>query len=535
MAFHKMPPVNMIRQMLMYRQWVPHRVRFWLFIFFALIYQLVGGVYLASMTQMVGELAFLSEDVTMAGYCTLIGLTIIFPMLFRIKFRFFTRQLFFITGIGLIICNVLAMHVEIPWVIWLICFVAGMLKMAGMFGCMSSIQLCITPTRNFGVFFPVVYILVCGSIQLSGMCTAYISYFTNWRMMNLLLILLLLMHLVAVFFLMKKDHRSGPYLPFKGVDFTGLALWSALLLVGTWIFTFGEHYDWWYSHQIWIASFIFILLLTLCIIESKIKEQPYIALKAFSYPRVINLMLLLLGLSVLQAAAHSLQPIYINAVLHYDSLNAISLNYPELLGVIFGALLAFYSIVKWKWTVKKYIFLAFLLVAYYEIAMYFLIDVDTNKEAMYLPLFALGMAEVMMESIATYYLSQAIPFIHFFMTISIIGFVRAGLGSAIGSAIVHRLFNWSMAKNFMLTSSNIDGTASANVLPQWLDSASVVSTQSLMISLKECYGYLILVAIAFLVIILMTNYKTSIRRLLPRVMSVRRWLNNTSTQDPTTI
>lgn len=534
MAFHKMPPVNMIRQMLMYREWVPHRVRFWLFIFFALIYQLVGGVYLASMTQMVGDLAFLSEDVTMAGYCTLIGLTIIFPMLFRIKFRFFTRQLFFITGIGLILCNIVTMYVEIPWVIWIVCFFAGILKMAGMFGCMSSIQLCITPTRNFGVFFPVVYILVCGAIQLSGMCTAYIAYFTNWRVMNLLLIVLLIIHMTIAFFFMKKDHRSGPYLPLKGVDFFGFALWSALLIVGTWIFTFGEHYAWWENQTIWIATLIFIILLIACLAESKFKENPYIALKAFTYPRVISLMIILLGLSVLQAAAHSLQPIYVNSVLQFDSLNAISLNYPELLGVIFGALLAFYSIVKWKWSVKKYIFMAFALIAYYEISMYFLIGYDTNKEAMYLPLFAFGMAEVMMETIATYYLSQAIPFLHFFMTISIIGFIRAGLGTAIGAAIVHRLFNWSMAKNFMLSSSNIDGQATIANVHNWADQMNIISTQSLMISIKECYGYLILIAIIFMVIVLATNFKTSITRMLPRLMSVRRWLNNTTSQDPTT-
>ncbi len=535
MGHSKMPPVNLIRQMLMYREWVPHRLRFWLFILFALTYQLVGGVYLASMTQMVGELSYISEDVSMAGYCTLIGLTIIFPMLFRLKFRFFTRQLFFITGIGLIICNILAMYVEIPWIMWIICFVAGILKMTGMFGCMSSIQLCITPTRNFGVFFPVVYILVCGAIQLSGMSTAYISYFTNWRMMNVLLVALLIMHLACVFFLMKKDHRSGPYLPLKGVDFVGFILWSAFLLVGTWIFTFGEHYEWWYSPKIWNATILFIALFIICIFESKKKKQPYIELKAFTYTRVVNLMIILLGLVVLQSASHSLQPIYINAVLHYDSLNAISLNYPELLGIIFGALLAFYSIVKWKWSTKKYIFIAFLLVLYYEISMYNLIDAETNKEAMYLPLFAFGMAEVMMESIATYYLSQAIPFVHFFMTISIIGFVRAGLGSAIGSAIVHRLFNWTMAKNFMTTSSNIDGTASVYDLPQWIDNMSVTSVQSLMLSLKECYGYLILVAIVLLVIVLASNYKTTITRLLPKVMSVRRWLTLSNSQDPTTI
>lgn len=534
MAHHKMPPVNLIRQLLMYRDGVPRRLRFWLFIFFALIYQFSGGVYTASLNQMVGELAFLSEDVIMAGYCTLIGLTIVFPMLFRLKFRFFTRQLFFIAGIGLIICNILTMYVTIPWVIWIICFIVGVLKMMGMFGCMSSIQLCITPTRNFGVFFPVVYILVCGAIQLSGMCTAYITYFTNWKLMNAVIILLLTVHCGLVFYLMKKDHRPGPYLPLNGVDFIGFGLWSMILLTGTWICTFGEHYDWWDSPEINIASGIFVTLLGICLLWSNRCQEPYISLKSFTYPRVINIVITLTGITIMQAAAHSLQPIYVNSILHYDSLNTISLNFPELAGIVFGALLAYYTIVRWKWSIKKYLFFVFALVTYYILSMYYIIDTDTSKETMYIALIAFGMAEVMMESIATYYLSQAIPFIHFFQTIAIIGFIRAGFGTALGAAIVHRLFNWSMSKNFMTSSSNIDGINNID-LPPFADLSNIITTQSLMISLKECYGFLIALGIIMLIIVLLSNYKTSIKRLLPRIMSVRMWLSRKNLQDPTTI
>ena len=32
-----------------------------------------------------------------------------------------------------------------------------------------------TPTRNFAVFFPVVYLIVLGSIQLSGLATVYLG------------------------------------------------------------------------------------------------------------------------------------------------------------------------------------------------------------------------------------------------------------------------------------------------------------------------------------------------------------------------
>lgn len=535
MAFPKMPSAKEVKQLLMYESWVPRRVRFWLIVFFALIYQFAGGIYLASLSQMVGDVAVLSEDFTMAGYCTLIGLTMVFPMLFRLKFRFYTRQLFFIASVGLIICNILTMYIEIPCVLWIICFIVGVLKMMGMFGCMTSIQLCITPTRNYGVFFPVVYLLVCGSIQLSGMCTAYVSYFTNWRMMNLVMIAFLGIHAALVYFLMKHDHRSCPYLPLKGVDFVGFALWSLLLVVGTWVFTFGEHYDWWHSDKINIASGLFVMLLAMCIYWSGKCEQPYIALKAFTYPRVVNMMILLLGLGVMQGAAHLLQPIFVTSILHYDALNTISLNLPELIGIIFGALLVYYSLVRWKWSVKQFLFLSFALVTYYAISMYFLIDAGVSKEMMYIPLIAYGIAEVMMEAMATYYLARAVPFIHFFQTIAIIGFIRAGIGNAIGGAIVHSLFSWTMAKNFTNSSEVIDDNLISSGFAPFEQLASLTSVQSLMMAIKECYGYIIFIGMILLIIVLSSNYKTSIVRLVPKVMAVRSWITRSHAKDPTTI
>ena len=160
----------------MYRDRVPKGVRFWLIVLFALFYQLTGGVYLAALSQMVGELAFLSEDVTMAGYCSLIGLNMIFPVLFRWKFYLYTRQIFFVSATGVLLCAATAMVATVPWVLWIVCLFAGYFKMMGMFACMSTIQLNITPTRNYGAFFPVVYVLVCGAIQLSGILTAHIAY-----------------------------------------------------------------------------------------------------------------------------------------------------------------------------------------------------------------------------------------------------------------------------------------------------------------------------------------------------------------------
>ena len=424
------------------------------------------------------------------------------------------------------------MAVQIPWIIWILSFISGFFKMLGMFGCTSAFRLCVTPSRNYAVFFPVVYIMVCGGTYLSGLTTAYLTYYGNWRLMNLFVIALLMIHCGIVYFLMKPDHRPGPFLPLDGVDFFGLLLWSALLMSGIWLFTYGEHFDWWTSRPIWIATGITVALLAAALCRSRFHDKPYLPLTIFSYRSVKHLMVLLLGACTLQAAPKLLQSIYMNSILGYDQLNIISLNWPILYGVIVGAMIAFSAFVKWHWGFKKYFVVAFFLLTLYEASMYFLIGEDTNIEAFVIPLFMIGLSEVMIGSGANVYLSQTLPFSNFFFGLNSIGYIRCGIGTAAGSAIVQRMYNWTIAKNNMSASTNLDGTILPFEMPSWSDTMSIVSKQAAMISIKECYGYLTLIGMSIILLIMLHHYRTTVTRLLPRMSAIRIWLSSGATGDP---
>lgn len=519
-------------QLLMYKDWVPLRLRFWLYMAFGFLYQYVGSIYSSYSNQIVSEIALLNEDIQMANYCTLGGITVCFPVMYRLKFYMYTRQLFFIAGVGLIVCNAITMSAKEPWLIWGVSFIAGFFKMLGMFGCTSVFRLCVTPSRNYAVFFPVVYLMVCGGTYLSGITTSYLTYYGNWRLMNLFVIALLMLHCGIVYFMMKPDHRPGPFLSLKGVDFIGLFLWSSFLISGIWLFTYGEHYDWWRSSIIWTATGITLALFAAALGRSKFHDKPYLPLSIFSFRSVQHLMLLLLGVGILQSAPKLLQSIYLTSVLEYDSLNTISLNWPILYGVVVGSLLAFASFVKWHWGFKKYFLVALGLLTSYEVAMYFLIDGGTNREAFFIPLFALGVSEVMIGSASNVYLSQSLPFSHFFYGLSSIGYIRCGIGTALGSALVQRLYNWSISKNSINAGDNLDGTVLPFDMPSWSDTMSVVSKQSVMISIKECYGCLTVIGIVFILLIIIHHYSLPVKRLLPRMSAIRLWMIKEDTNDP---
>ncbi|MCD8386505.1 MAG: hypothetical protein LUD17_06380 [Bacteroidales bacterium] len=525
-----MPPVRVMRQLLMFKDYCPHRFRFWIVIVFILFYQFTGGVYAASITQIVGELAYISADVTMASYCSLVGLNIIFPMLFRWKFYFFTRQMFFVSSIGCLCCSVLAMYCTNQWIFWIICYLCGYFKMMGMFSCVSTIQLNMTPTRSFGVFLPVIYIFVCGAVMLSGVVSTWVDYFTNWKLMYLVIVVMMMFIDAIVYFMMKPDHRSGPFVPLKGVDWIGQLLWSATAIGVVYIFNFGEHYDWWDGQEIWNATWITLGLLAVTLIWSRFKKDPYIPLAAFGYRITWYFYILFLGFLLTAGAIHIIQPAYVSAVLGYDTINAIDLNYPELLGIVAGGIFAYYMIIRLKWSLRQMLFATFTLLMIYDLGMYFIVQEVTEKIYMYVPVFCYGIVECTIDTLGTYAMSQRIPWPHFFCNISILGFMRCGPGTALGAAILERLFQIETTKATADLASNLDaisGNAS--------EFSRLVTTHALPVAMKECYGWMCYATLIVLLIVLISNYKMTVTRLVPRLVGVARQILNPATApDPTT-
>ena len=150
---------------------VPDKLRPWIIIAFVIIFQFSGGIYLAAVSEMVGSLALLHEDIMMAGYASMVGMVLTFAMMFRLKFRFPTKPALMLCCVALIICNFVCMYTRSVPILVFVCFVAGIFRMWATFECNSTIQLWLTPKRDLSMFFCYIYLLVQGCIQLTGLIT----------------------------------------------------------------------------------------------------------------------------------------------------------------------------------------------------------------------------------------------------------------------------------------------------------------------------------------------------------------------------
>lgn len=204
----------------MFRGFVPERIRPWIYVFFAITFQFSGGLYLGTLNQMMGETTLMREDLLMCLYANLAGMAIYFPLLFRMKFRFTNKTLLCASATGVLLCNLLAPHITFLPLLWLVCFIEGMCKIQGTFECMSNIQLWMSPTRDFTVFFPVLHIVILGSMQLSDLLATYLMYYYHWDYMQLFISGIMMIDLL-VLTVCTRHFRMFKKLPLFGIDWLG--------------------------------------------------------------------------------------------------------------------------------------------------------------------------------------------------------------------------------------------------------------------------------------------------------------------------
>ena len=505
---------------------IPRRLKPYLFIFFVLIIQFSSGVYLAAASDMVGTTALMQEDILMAGYASLIGLATNFAVMFRIKFRFSTRTQLIISGIVLIVANMICAHTtNVPLLIGT-CFVAGWFRMQATFACNSTIQLWLTPVRDMAIFFCYVYLIVDSVIQLSGIATIYTVFFSQWEYMHWIMIgLLALMILMVMIFV--KPVRGPMFIPLLGIDWIGAILWAGFMFGFTFICVYGNFYDWWEATEIRGATLIGLACLGINLWRATFLHHPYISFKAMKNHNVIRATGIYLVFFTLIATEHVFEHSYAANILGFDENNLIDLNWYVFAGIITGCTFTYFTFALHKWRYKTMTAIAFGLATGYLACFYFFIDYGIEKEMFFIPLFLRGAASVIISIVfLTSIVQSGLPFQVFPQALTINGFTGAVMGATLGPAIIGEFLKHTMARNASLLSSNIvdfnPGITHATISQYY----GIVQMQALIVSMKEIYGWLLIGALVSLLMILVSYGNVHPFAIFPKWSTVRRGIKH---------
>lgn len=503
---------------------VPRRLKPWLFIFFVLIIQFSGGVYLAAASDMVGATALMQEDILMAGYASLVGLAINFAVMFRIKFRFSNRVQLLVCCMVLIAANVICAHTASVPVLVATCFVAGWFRMQATFACNSTIQLWLTPVRDMSVFFCYVYIVVDGVIQLSGIAAVYTAFLSQWEYMHWTMVGLLVLMMVMVLILVRPV-RNPMFIPLLGIDWIGSLLWAGFMLCFTYVCVYGNFHDWWESAEICRATALGLVCMALNLWRASFLHHPYVSFMAMRNRNVVTATCVYLVFFTLMATEHVFEHSYAASVLGFDETNLIDLNWYVFAGIVVGCGFTYATFALRKWRYKTMTAIGFLLAACYLAYFYFLIDYGVEKEMLFLPLFFRGAASVIISIVfLTSIVQSGLPFQVFPQALTVNGFTGAVMGAVFGPAVIGEVLRRVMARNAALLGSALTDVSPDAVHTPLGQLYGMVQVQALVVSMKEIYGWLLMIAVVALVVILAGYSPVRPYAIFPKWKTVRRVL-----------
>lgn len=462
---------------------VPRRLQPWIYLLFAFIFQLSGGIYGGAMSHVMGEYSLMREDVLMVIMCNVVGVAMPFPFLFKMKFRFTNRSLLLNAALVIAVCNVLIVWTESLPVMCALSYIAGFFKLCGTFECMSNIQLWMTPKRDFTVFFPLLYCIVLGNIALSPWITEHLIYiYQDWRIINWTMAGAMLT-VALVVYVTTHDFRFMKPLPFISVDYLGCLLWSAWMLEFIFFFNYGEYYNWLDSKVMRMDVVLFLVTGYFCISRMMHIRHPYISPEAWRYKRLIPLLILFAFVEFMGSTPKVLQTAFTGGVLHFGNLTTNVLNVVEWGAVIMGCFfcLLWCKVLHWKYT--RLLTIGVAAMVGYPVMMYFLIDQGLPIERLYLPTALRAFGNAIFFCMLTVYLEELMPFQHFFMGLTMAGIIRNGPVATMCSGLFSFGIRHKMADNM------------ARGLPY-------DATQLLMISVRQLYGITCLIGIAVLLIFL---------------------------------
>lgn len=516
-------PPNMRFSMPMFREFVPTTIRPWIYVIIAITFQLSSCVYLGALNEIIGGHSIMREDVTMCMYANLAGMAMYFPLLFRMKFRFSNKTLLIASAIMVAFCNIIAPHITLLPLLWAVCFICGCFKIQGTFECMSNIQLWITPKRDFTVFFPVLHIIILCSIELSDFMTAWLTFYLHWHTMHWIIAGIMLTNAIALI-LLTKHVRIMPKMPLFGIDWIGALLWSLLLLEVTFMFNYGDWYDWFHSPVIRIVAGSAIITASMCVHRMMRIRHPFLEPKMWMYKNLLPILILIAIVEAFLATEHVLQEIFYEDGMHYSSLTASGLNKFAIMGIIVGALFSLLWMKVLHFNYYKLLAVGVAALCGYLAGFYFLLSSSINIELLWLPTMLRGFSYCVLSATFMVCLEEIMSFQHFFQSLCIFNMMHMLIGGVIGCAAYATGMRYYMADNISRYSSYLDNISVSNNHLNLGEYMGHFIQNMELISVKQLYGWVLMACLILFLLLLLYDrpyVRTTLKR-MPGWRSVGR-------------
>lgn len=478
----------------MFRNRVPRIVRPWVYVLLAFLFQMSGGMYMGAVGDIVSGRQFLREDVLMCLYCNLAGMSVYFPLLFRLKFHFPNKVLMLGAAGGLAVCTFLVPLAPNLPCLWALCVITGFCKIQGTFECLSSIQLWITPKRDFRVFFSVLHIFILGAMQITDYLAAYVAYVWRWEYMHLIMCAVYLTVVVALLILTKRI-RLIPDVPMKDIDWLGGILWLAWLLQSAALFCYGHTLDWFHSESMRALLVTTVLTLVAAVAHSFLAVHPFISPEIFKGKRVVAAFVVVALAEFLLATENVLEEVFYEVGMDYSNMQTAATDVWSFIGVVGGSLFALLWMKVLNFSPLRLTTVSFWLIAAYVILFYNIIASDFDYRSLRLLIVLRTSGYAMVGASLMVILNKLTSFQTFFMTLSVFNMFHMIIGGTIGAALYSYGLDYFLADNFSRYAEYFDHVAIGQCRVPFESLVGAASRSFMLVSTKQILGWVAYAAI----------------------------------------
>lgn len=418
-----------------FKDFVPRHLRIILFVCFAFTFQFSSTVYLTLTGPISGINQLLKEDLNFLYQMSMVGICFVYPLLFRFKLRFTSQQLIIGCSIVVIVMMYITTATDSMPILAVASLMLGTAKMLGTFETLVSMQLIITPSKDYGVFFSVALSIVLLSGQLSGIWAIGLNYDYDWKAIYKIMIACHAVMILLVQLLMRHT-RVAKKLPLYGVDWLGYFLWTCLFTSLTYFFTYGQVLDWFYSERIRYSLWISILFLVLTITRMVMARRPYVKAEVFKIKSVNIAIVLILLLQPFLSASSSVLGLFTTGVLGMDDLNTGMLNWWIVSGIALGSLFSYYWFLRLNGPFKIFFVIAFTSLTGYYIIFFFTLGNYANTGLLALAYLLRGFGNMLLFAGVGKYVTKNVGLNIFTQVLCYLAMARNALGSLIPSSLI---------------------------------------------------------------------------------------------------
>jgi MFS family permease len=480
-------------------KWVPVYLRLPILFILFFVVLTANGVFAGNITDMFSSLGVYNEPYTQAANAMYIGMGLGLILHTRMKMRFSSKTLLIAGLSGMLLMNIICATTSNPTLTVFACLIIGITKISALIEVYIIWMIIWSKKLDTKRLYPFVYFTALCGLYFVTWLTTWLTYNYNWRFSYIVIfIMLLVCILLALIF--TENHPLKKRLPLYQMDYPGLILLGAAMLLLNYAVVNGTVEDWLESKKIIAALFGAVISFLLFIRRELTTKHPIFDMQTFKKAnfRVGLLYFFLLGIFI----PGTFQSAFSGGILHYEMIRNMELNLYLIPGIFLGCIYCYI------WYLKEFdedllIMTGFLAFVIYHILMYNNFVTDFNIQGFLIPLIIKGFGTALL------YISVGLLLTRNFSLTKIMGaggamiIVRSFLGSAVCSALYSYFFYAERIKRFNYLAGMTDPNNSLiKEHGTSIDFYKNLQGQAVLTTSKELSGYIIIAGIILLTILL---------------------------------